>query len=152
MGINLHAVAGPVVGAVNPNTTLRLYRNTGTGTTAPDGTRSPLYQALQGLAQVQPVGQKEIQHLAALNLSGNFKSVYLYGAWFGTVRLGQHGGDMVVIGGAVWLAVAQPEEYPGWSRILVQLQTDRDPTKMFGFQEMSTTQPTFPDAPMSGFP
>lgn len=117
--MNLHGIVAPIIGVVNPNVVIPLKRQNGTYTTLADGTRIPNYDNLSGLAQIQAASNKDIQHAFSLNIQGNFRSVYLYGAWFGIVRLGQKGGDILTFEGADWLCVISAEKWPDWSRVLV---------------------------------
>lgn len=120
--MNLHAIAGPIVGTINPIVSITLKRSTGS-TTGTDGKRTPTYATSTGDAQIQAASNKDLQHLAAQNIQGNFRSVYLYGAWFGIVRADQKGGDILTFEGRDWLVVMVPENWPDWSRVLVCQQS-----------------------------
>lgn len=121
--MNLHGIAAPIIGAINPNVTIPLKRSTGS-TPSTAGKRVPTYDTLSGLAQIQAASNKDLAHLASLNIQGIFKSVYLYGNWYGIVRAGAQGGDLLTIDGKDWLVVMVPENWPDWTRVLVcqQLQ------------------------------
>ena len=120
--MNLHGVVAPIIGAVNPNVTITLKQSSGY-TTAADGKRTPTYTTSSGPAQIQAASNKDLQHLAAQNIQGNFRSVYLYGSWFGIVRAAGKGGDILTFGGYDWLVVMVPENWPDWSRVLVCQQS-----------------------------
>lgn len=127
MSLNLHASANSLITAVNANEIITLNRNTGY-TTAADGTRTAVFSAYSGPAQIQPVSNNELTHLSQLNIEGDLKSVYLYGQWFGIIRADATGGDLLNFDGYDWMVVQHPESYPGWSRVVVARQVNQTPT------------------------
>ena len=116
--MNLHAIATRVISAINPNRTITLQRNTGY-TTAADGSRTPTFATYTGPAQIQPVDTNELVHLNNLNIQGELQNVYLFGDWAGIIRIDKTGGDMLQFDGYNWLVVQQPENWPGWTRVIV---------------------------------
>jgi hypothetical protein len=121
--MNLHAIAGPLVAAVNPSTPLQLQRSTG-WTTNPDGSRVPVYAApVTVMGQVQALTYDDIHQLDWLTIQGTRRAIYLEGNWEGLVRSKQKGGDIVTTpDGEIWLIVHVLEKWPHWCKCAVALQ------------------------------
>ncbi|MES2351902.1 MAG: hypothetical protein V4641_30385, partial [Pseudomonadota bacterium] len=64
--MNLRGIANGVIQIVNSNLTIDLLRSTGYATGA-NGKQIPTYATLNGEAQVQALGPKDLQHLNNLN-------------------------------------------------------------------------------------
>jgi hypothetical protein len=122
------AAAMPAIGAVLPQVTVVLRRSTG-WTPGPTGKQVPVYAAaVSGPGSDQPISQAALAKIDGLNQQGRYRSVYLYGAWFGVVRPGQTGGDMLQLpDGSWWLVEREMERYPDWTRVLACLQTSGPP-------------------------
>lgn len=122
--MNLHGLAGPLVGLVNPFVTATLLASTGNTTNA-DGSIAPGYApAVSIQVQAQELSFKELQHVENLNLQGIMKSIYCPGTVQAVNRLAGTGGDKIVIGGKTYLAVAISEQWPEWCRVIGQLQVN----------------------------
>ncbi len=122
--MNLHGIAAPMVGMVNPFVTAQLIVSTGK-TTNPDGSVTPSYAAPVDIqAQAQELSFKDLQHANNLNLQGILKSIYCPGTVQAVNRLAGTGGDKIVIGGDTYLAVAISEQWPEWCRVIGQLQVN----------------------------
>ena len=121
--MNLHATASAAVSAINPMAQVT-QQQSGPYTTAADGTRTPTYTSTTFAAQVQPLSQRDLEHLDGLNIQGTMRSIHLTGIAAANVRVGQKGGDLFTFGGQVWLAVQVMEQWDTWCRVAVQLQTD----------------------------
>lgn len=125
--MNLHHLVRPAVGLLNPDIPAVLHRNCGYSTDAA-GQRQPLFDSMQGNVQVQAVNGSDLQHSENLNLQGVLRTVFLYGNWYGVVRAGQQGGDMLQfadVGSRTtqdWRIVQVLESWPQWSKVLVCLQ------------------------------
>lgn len=117
--MNLHAIAGPIVGAVNPQIPVTVQISTGPASTAPDGTQTPGYAApVTLLGQVQPLTARDLQQLDGINLGGVRWKIYLSGQIDAIVRPERKGGDLVTIATGrhegVWLTVLVLEQWPDW--------------------------------------
>lgn len=120
--MNLHGIAAPMIGIVNPFVTAQLLASTG-NTVNPDGSVTPGYAASVSIqVQAQELSFKELQHVENLNLQGIFKSIYCPGTVQAVNRLAGTGGDKIVIAGDTYLAVAISEQWPDWCRVIGQLQ------------------------------
>lgn len=126
--MNLHGMVRGVIPMVNPDQTITLQRSTGY-TTAPNGKQSPSFDApVSGRAQIQPMGRGDLRHMAELNITGVFRTVYLYGHWMGVVRADKTGGDVLSFPQAPGFPVAQwkivdvAETWADWCRVSVVLQ------------------------------
>lgn len=78
-------------------------------------------------AQVQPLTWKDLQQLDGLNLAGERRKIYLYGATDSVVRVQRKGGDLITIadGGVhagVWLVAQSLEQFPDWCSVAATLQ------------------------------
>ncbi len=120
--MNLHSLVSGVIGAVNPNVSATIKIGTGYST-LPSGKQVPAYAApVTVTAQVQDLNQRDIQHLASLNVQGSQKVLYLNGSLSGLVRPLGKGGDLVVVGSDTWLVTAVLEQWPDWAKVSVTLQ------------------------------
>ena len=129
--MNLHAIVGPVIAAVNPMVTASLYVSAG-NTTSDDGTLVPSYlPVIPVQAQVQALTFRDIQQVNALNLQGTRRGIYLFGDVEGLVRPDNKGGDLIVLpDGSVWLVAITLEKWdegatgPNWCKVAATLQND----------------------------
>jgi len=121
--MNLHQMVSGPIGMINPHSMVEILRATG-HTIAPDGTRTPTYETLSGLAQIQELSTGELQLLseAGINIQGIRKSIYLNGHWFGIVRADGTGGDIFRFNGYDWLVTLVPEQWPDWTKVIVTQQ------------------------------
>lgn len=126
--MNLHAVVRGAVQAINSDIDATLRRSLGY-TESASGKQEPQYQILRGRIQVQPLDTGMIQRANNLSLQGVLRTVYLFGNWFGIVRAGEKGGDMLCFADAgskcqsEWLVVDVVEAWPDWTRVIVCLQS-----------------------------
>lgn len=117
--MNLHGLAGRAIGVVNPPISAQVSQSTGY-TTAANGDQAPAYAAPITLTvQKQELSFKDLQHVDGLNIQGELCSVYLSGQIYGIDRGTAKGGDLFVFGGATWLVVAIPEQWPDWCRVIL---------------------------------
>lgn len=122
--MNLHGIAAPMIGIVNPFVTAQLLASTGYATN-PDGSTTPNYAAPVSIqVQAQELNFKELEHANNLNLQGILKSIYCPGTVRGVNRLAGTGGDKIVIAGDTYLVVAVSEQWPDWCRVIGQLQVN----------------------------
>ena len=141
MSLNLHAAVRGVINAVNADIQGIILRSAGS-VTLPNGKRKPEFLAAEYVTlQVQPLSAGAIRISAGairqtefLGLQGVMRSVYIYGITQGVVRPFLKGGDMLQfaeypgVPTTTWLVTDVPETWgPGWSRVIVTLQTDKTP-------------------------
>lgn len=117
--MNLHGIAGPVVGAVNPQIPVSVQVSTGPSAIAADGSQTPTYAApLTLIGQVQPISTRDLAQLEGINLGGVKWKIYLNGEIDAIVRPERKGGDLVVISTGrhqgTWLTVMILEQWPDW--------------------------------------
>jgi hypothetical protein len=108
---------------VNPFIQISIRRSTGY-TTAPDGSRQPTFTILSGPAQVQDLSQDQLA-LLPFNTQALRKNIYLNGAWEGVVRADATGGDVFLFDNAEWLVTMVGEQWPGWTKVIVTMQSPR---------------------------
>jgi hypothetical protein len=116
--MNLHGIASPYVGAVNPKTPVTVLISSGS-VTAPDGGRTPSFAAaISVLGQVQPISTRDLSQLEGVNLGGVRWKIYLDGEVDAIVRPEGKGGDLIVIPTGrhvgTWLVVQVMEQFPDW--------------------------------------
>jgi hypothetical protein len=125
--MNLHGIVRGAINSVNPDIPATLLRNEGYNTDD-TGKRTPVRTETAGTIQVQPLSTGDINHTNNLNIQGVLRAVYLHGHWFGVMRSGQTGGDMLRFkdqGSAIdqnWLVVNVMEAWPDWTKVIVCLQ------------------------------
>jgi|SRR5215472_13566704 len=122
--MNLHALAGPVVAAVNPTTLLAVLVSNGY-TTSSDGTQVPQYapQSVNVPGQLQSLTFNDIQQIDSLSIQGVKRAIYLYGKVDGLIRKDKKGGDLITTpDGNVWKVVLVLEYWPDWCKVAVTLQ------------------------------
>jgi hypothetical protein len=121
--MNLHNIVSGAIGAINPFQAANVQYSNGY-TMAADGSQVPSYIEVDNVqVQVQALTAKELQHLAALNIQGVMKALYLNGNSQGVVRpLGQ-GGDLFTLVSGTWLVTTVLETWDtGWCKVAVTLQ------------------------------
>lgn len=122
--MNLHGIAAPLVGLVNPFVDGQLVASTGSTINA-DYSATPGYAAAVPLkVQKQDLSFKDLQHVNNLNLQGELCAIYCLGMVRAVNRENQTGGDKIVIGADTWLAVAIAEQWPDWVRVIGQKQVN----------------------------
>lgn len=122
--MNLHGIASPMIGIVNPFVTAQLLASTGYAIN-PDGSTAPSYAPAASVqVQAQELSFKELQHANNLNLQGILKSIYCPGTVSAVNRASGTGGDKIVIAGETYLVVAISEQWPCWCRVIGQLQVN----------------------------
>jgi hypothetical protein len=120
--MNLHSIVGPLVAVVNPTQFGSIRRSSGYITDT-DGKQIPQYEVFNGIPmQVQSLSNDELHQLEGLNIQGNKQAIYLYDEWSGIVRVGKQGGDLLIVGGQVWLAAIVLESWTNWTKLAVTLQ------------------------------
>lgn len=123
--MNLHAIAAPFIGAINPNIPAILQKSAGS-TTSADGKRTPLFSYQNVIAQVQPMSSGDLRQTEGLNLNGTKRSIYLYGESNSVERVTSKGGDLVTIAtganAGIWLVATELEQWPDWVKVAVTLQ------------------------------
>lgn len=102
--MNLRAIAGSVIAAINPPMVATLYASTGFTTNA-DGTRTPTYAApITVTVDRQSLSSNDIQQISGLNLQGDVCSIYIPGQWQGLSRAEGTGADLISLpDGTNWL-------------------------------------------------
>lgn len=122
--MNLHKIVRGAITAVNLDIPATLRRSIGY-TVEEDGTQVPQYEEFTGKIQVQGINPKDLVHVNNMNIQGNLRTVWLFGNWFGIVRAGEKGGDILLFpavkGGedCEWLVVIQKEVFPDWCSVIV---------------------------------
>src|SRR5262249_52908497 len=124
--MNLHGIAGPVIGAINPNFPV-IFEGSAGFTKAPDYSQKPAFYApVSILGQVQELTSKDLQHLENLNLQESAVAIYLYGVSNGVVRVSQIGGDRITVpqgpATGVYKVVKVIEQWPDWVKVAAVLQ------------------------------
>lgn len=123
--MNLHGIVAPLIGIVNPfvNVTIRVSNGS---TNSADGTRVPRYfPDIVRPGQVQSMSASELRQYESLNLGGARTSIYFNGAFNGTERLREKGGDLMILeNGFVYLTTLVIEQWPDWCKVAVVLQDE----------------------------
>jgi len=120
--LNLHALVGPAIAAINPPVLATVRASAGYVVTA-DGTQAPIYVDYPNVrVQVQSLQYADLAKMEGLTIQGNRTAIYLPGDWNGIVRAGGKGGDLVVIGGVTWLVAIVLESWPDWTKVAVTQQ------------------------------
>lgn len=122
--MNLHAIAGPAVAAVNPTVEVTVRPNTGGYVTNPDGSRTPSFgPSITAKAQIQSLTYNDIMQLDGLSLNGERRAIYLTGDLQALDRPDQRGGDLVIFpNGTTWLVAQVLEHWPDWCKVAVTQQ------------------------------
>jgi hypothetical protein len=125
--MNLHAVAGPIVSAVNPTVTASYQQSNGYST-SPSGKQVPAYFAAVSIqVQLQALTYKDLVQIDGLNLNGQAHGMYVSGDIQGIVRQQNKGGDLITLpDGSVWLVVHVLENWfstSGWAKCAVVRQS-----------------------------
>lgn len=132
--MNLHGTVRGAITSVNPDKPATFQASTGYGTPDASGNVTPQYAAgVPVRCQVQPLSREDLRHVETLNLTGVFRSIFMFGNPQGIVRPNAGGGDLLTFtqfqgqGPSTWLTIKADGpwdvEYGGWSKILVVLQS-----------------------------
>lgn len=124
--MNLNAIAGPLVAAINPTVTILVERSTGPVTSA-SGKRVASYAPpVEVRAQVQPIQYSDIMLTNGMGIQGQRIKIYLPGEWNGIVRADALGGDRVTLpDNTVWIVAVQVENWggpSGWTSVICTRQ------------------------------
>lgn len=128
--MNLHQIARTRGGITRVNPEVKLQIKVSTGSTILlDGTPVPQYASeILHWGQVQPLSQKSLQHVQALNLQGTLRSIYMNGNVNGQVRFQAKGGDLITVmsgpNAGVYLVVLVEEAWTDWSHCVCTLQNE----------------------------
>lgn len=132
--MNLHGIVSPVIAVVNPMTKVVVRFSTGFATDSA-GRRTPTYEDVPMIAQVQALSYKDLVQIEGLNINGTRRAIYLSGDVDGVSRLQRSGGDLVVFPndsnvpphllGTVWLVAQALETWPDWCKIAATLQNEK---------------------------
>lgn len=125
-GLNLHGIVRGAIGAVNADVTLGYQRSM--GSTPGQGFKpQPIYGPVQQIrGQVQALSWKDLQQLDGVNMNGERRAIYLYGAANGVVRPAAQGGDLITDSdNNVWLVAQNLEQWPFWCKVAVTLQNGK---------------------------
>jgi len=125
--MNLHGIVRTAINSVNPFVQAIVYRSL-PAITQGNGHRTPQWEP--GVAmkvQKQAMSQKDLEHTDNLNLQGILTKIWMDGAVYGVDRGTQGGGDIIVIGGEIWLVSAVMEIWPDWCSIIGTLQATPPP-------------------------
>lgn len=132
--MNLHGIVRGAINSVNADRPALYLRSTGNTVNA-DYSQTPSYAAgVPVRVQIQPLDKEGLRHVDRLNMTGVFRTVYMFGNTQGIVRVQAKGGDLLQFstfqGEAVqnW-KVLEPDgpwnvEQGGWTKLIVCLQTD----------------------------
>lgn len=128
--MNLHSIAAPIVGAINPPILVTLKQDSGF-TTNPDFSRSPAYSSTTMNAQIQGLTYQDIVTLNGVGIQGVRRKAYLWGSWTGLLRGLQKGNDLVIFpDSSVWKVAFCFEDYghgvhgqAGWCSVALTLQS-----------------------------
>lgn len=123
MGLNLHGIVRGAITAVNNDVTLAYEKST--GSTIGAGRKPvPVYAVVAQIrGQVQALSWKDLQQIDAINMNGERRAIYLFGAINGVVRPAAQGGDLITDSdNNVWLVVQNLEQWPNWCKVAVTLQ------------------------------
>lgn len=124
--MNLSAIAGNAVSAVNPFVEASYRASTGY-TTSASGSRTPAFAAPVTVGvQVQALTFRDLQMTEGLNLTGERRALYVNAAWKGVSRPDMRGGDIVTLpDSSVWLVNQILEDWTqtgGWVKAAITRQ------------------------------
>ena len=132
--MNLHSIVRGAINSVNADRPALYLKSTGNTVNA-DYSQTPGYAAgVPVRVQIQPLDKEGLRHVEKLNMTGVFRTIFMYGNTQGIVRVQAKGGDLIQFspfqgeGVQNWKVVEADGpwnvEYGGWTKIIVVLQTD----------------------------
>jgi len=122
--MNLNAIAGNVINAVNEDIPAILYQNIGYRTLANSHRVAKYANGVAALVQVQSASSGDLRKLEGMNIQGVDTTVYMNGALSANVRVLAKGNDLIKFRNQCWLVVAVLERWPDWAKLAVTLQND----------------------------
>ena len=120
--MNLHQLVSGAIGVVNPPCAITILKSTGAFKNE-HYKRIPEFKKITAQAQIQPLTDKELEHLNGLNSQGHYRAVYLLGNYQGVNRIDAAGGDLLQFEDKHWLIVQVMETWTGWCKVIVCLQS-----------------------------
>ena len=125
--MNLNAIAGPIVAAVNPWVTAQWLQSAGSYTTTVDGERTPVLAAAEPVqVQMQALAFDELKQVSGINIQGEKRALYVDEDVKGVARPDGRGGDLFTMpDGSRWLVVLVLENWAttgGWTKVAVTRQ------------------------------
>lgn len=124
--MNLHAIAGPIIAAINPMITATWQQSDGTYSTSASGKRTPNYTTVGNVQlQVQALTARDLTHLDGLNIQNVTRKVWVNSSLQGVNRTTQQGGDLLIFNGQTWLVTIVFETWDSdgpWSSAGLTLQ------------------------------
>ena len=114
--MNLHAIVGPAISAINPPVAGTLYTYTG-ATKGQSYARTPTYAPPVPVSiQEQPLSSQNLRQLLTMNITNVTRKAYLFGNIQGVNRAEQLGGSILFFNGQYWLVTAVLEVFDqsGW--------------------------------------
>jgi hypothetical protein len=132
--MNLHGIVRPAINYVNKDHVALYLKSLGPTSNA-NFSQTPTYAPGVPLRiQIQPLDKEGLRQVERLNLTGVFRTVYMFGNTQGVVRVQAKGGDLLQFrtfqGEPVqnWKVVEPDGPWNvndgGWTKIIVVLQTD----------------------------
>jgi len=122
LSVNLHGIAAPYIGAVNPLVTISIQRSTGYTKNAAFEQVPTYATAVDVLAQVQSLTADDLRQVEGLNIQGEKRAVYINGRVDGIIREDRKGGDLITWNEIVWLNVHVLEYWPDWCKFVITRQ------------------------------
>lgn len=122
--MNLHSMVSGAIGAINPHQKASVIVQGGYQTLPSGKTVPKPSEPVEVLLQRQELTQKDLAHIAGMNVQGQLCGVYLNGQHSGIVRPDGKGGEQFTLAdGTVWKVIAVPEQWPDWSKVILCRQT-----------------------------
>lgn len=120
--MNLHKLVRNAISKVNPYVDAEIFKSNGYEINRDFKQVPNFLPAIKMRVQKQAINQEDLEHVANINLQGQYVSIYTDGNWCGLNRNKEDGGDLFVIGDERWLVVMVPEIWPDWTRVIACLQ------------------------------
>lgn len=121
--MNLNQIVSSAINVVNPD--MKAQIKVCTGYEIVDFEQVPTYtNAVDVMAQIQPISQETLAHIEGLNLQGIQASVYCNGHFSSINRPKGKGNDLFILDGKTWLIVKVVEWWHDWCHFVITEQLD----------------------------
>ena len=121
--MNLHSIAGAMVGGINA-AVLCTFKQSAGYTVDANFVQQPQYTVYMNLrCQIQPISTGDLKRYSGLNIQGDYRRVYVTGHVDGLDRNAIKGGDILIQpDNTVWLVTQSAENWPEWTSFIITAQ------------------------------
>lgn len=121
--MNLSSIANSAIQSILPNRAITLKKYAGF-TINEYAERIPSYYTVDIYADIQDLSSSDLSFAEKIGLQGQLRNIYIHAPDNLRANMqGESGGDLVNFDGADWLVIKLVEDYPHYSKAIMQRQS-----------------------------